>query len=492
MLKINNILIKILDFFLPRINKIIYFDQVLKLRTAIVCLFILVISFGFMGFRTFIFYGGLQIFSILSFIFIVFCIILLWFLKKDKYITLVFTITLFLFISLNLMFMYHNSSGMENGLLWTFVIIITSIFLLGPIKGTIISAISVSSASYFYWLDQSGYPFPHFSILRNETAVLLTFVIFLSIITAILTWLYELGRNHSASLEKLKKERYKKLYQRKSNTEKLLEKAYMEMHHINDDLERRVKIETQKALDKEMYLNQQSKLAAMGEMLQAIAHQWRQPLNSLAIAIQDILEAQDAGSLDRKYLSKFVDSSMESIRHMSETIDDFRNFLKPSKEMVLFDIIKSTKDAIRISLAQIDEHHIKIVFNEPSERDQPVLVFGAPGEFTQVILNLINNSKDAIEDYRRTSNLPNYPGKILINAEKGETVKIIFEDNGGGIPAKILDRVFEPYFTTKDPTVGTGIGLYMSKQIVETSMSGWIFVSNSEQGAKFTMIFSKH
>ena len=489
MLKKNNRLLLILDYFLPRINKIIYFDQILKFRTAIICLVILMISNLFLGFRTYIFYDRMQIFTVLSFFSVFLSILPLWLIKKNKYISTAFAIVLLQFMTLNLEFMYHNSSGMETGLLWTFIIIIVSIFLLGPLRGSLMSLLSLASASCLYWLDNSGHPFPHFSTLENDAMTLLTFVIFLSFITAILTWLYELGRNRSAKLEELKKERYKKLYQRKSNTENLLAKAYLEMHNINLDLERRVKMETQKALEKEMFIIQQGKLAAMGEMLQAIAHQWRQPLNSLAIAIQDILEAHDAGALNRTYISNFVNSSMGNVRHMSNTIDDFRNFINPSKEKILFDIINSIKDAIRISSAQINVHHITINFIAPPEHDQPVQVLGSPGEFSQVILNLINNSKDAIEEYRLKKNQLEYPGKIRILIEKGETVKIMFEDNGGGIPTEIMDRIFEPYFTTKDPTVGSGIGLYMSKQIIETGMSGWIFASNAEEGAKFTIIF---
>ena len=234
------------------------------------------------------------------------------------------------------------------------------------------------------------------------------------------------------------------------------------------DLEIQIDNAIKENREKEKLLQTQSKLAAMGEMIGAIAHQWRQPLNVLGLNTQLLIEDYLDGKIDEKYLENYEEKQMKIINFMSKTIDDFRNFFKVDKEKEKFSIKKAIEDVIEIVSAQLKNHNIEVILN-----GNDFEINGYPSEFKQVILNVINNAKDAI----LANNIQN--GKIIITLKEKY---ISIEDNAGGIPDEIKNRIFEPYFTTKEN--GTGIGLYMSKQIIN-QMGGDIEVTNTKQGAKF-------
>jgi len=222
-------------------------------------------------------------------------------------------------------------------------------------------------------------------------------------------------------------------------------------------------------------LQQQSKMAAMGEMMGAIAHQWRQPLNELGIRIQNIKYKYKSGDLDENYINDFVDKNKKTIMFMSNTIDDFRSFFRVDKEKKDFKVKEATLSVIDMQLAQLKNYDIKI-----NVTGDEFLYNGFQTEYQQVVLNLINNAKDAIIENKIDSPKIN----IVIRDNK-----ITLEDNAGGIDKCILDRIFEPYFTTKEQGKGTGIGLYMSKMIIEKNMGAKIDVKNTKHGAMFTIEF---
>lgn len=257
----------------------------------------------------------------------------------------------------------------------------------------------------------------------------------------------------------------------------MLDKLYgMDM----DVTEQTLLLEKQK--ESERLLLQQSKMAAMGEMIGAIAHQWRQPLNALGIMVQDVKEAYRYKILDGEYINRTVSDAMEQINFMSRTIDDFRNFFKPDSSMGGFDLKLALQSAISIVSAQLNSHDIEV---ELELEDGLPQVLGYKNEFAQVILNIVNNAKDAIIESGRQD------GTVRIKArQNGKAVAISIMDNGGGIPMEIYDRIFEPYFTTKEQGKGTGIGLYMSKTIIEEHMKGEIKASNTSDGAIFTILLS--
>lgn len=233
-------------------------------------------------------------------------------------------------------------------------------------------------------------------------------------------------------------------------------------------------IEYQKAM-----LFQQSKLAAMGEMIDNIAHQWRQPLNTLGVIVQDSQYAYRSGKLDQHYLQSMTTESMEQIEFMSQTIEDFRNFVKPDQKNTPFGLNESVQQSVQLLSGMLESHHIAINV-EYSERELDV--YGSTGEFKQVIINLLNNARDALIEKN-----PHNPA-ILIRILGDDTYgAVTIQDNGGGIAPEVIERIFEPYFTTKEEGKGSGIGLYMSYAIIRTKMGGMIEVSNVENGTLFTL-----
>ena len=280
-----------------------------------------------------------------------------------------------------------------------------------------------------------------------------------------------------------------------------LERSRRKLEELNENLETRIEQETGLRLEKERLLIQQSRMAAMGEMIGAIAHQWRQPLNSVAAVIQDLGDAQDFGVLDKTYLDRGVETAMQQINFMSKTIDDFRNFFQPEKGRRLFDVKLAAAEVLKMLEPQFAAHGISCrisclvhgtsftEFSVPLQSCGEMGLLGYENEMKQVYLNLLLNAKDAILERRaKRHSHPEERGHIELEfARQGEKILIRISDNGGGIPEGILERIFEPYFTTKEQGQGTGIGLYMSKMIIEGSMGGRISARNSDAGAQFSI-----
>jgi PAS domain S-box-containing protein len=256
--------------------------------------------------------------------------------------------------------------------------------------------------------------------------------------------------------------------------EEIMERAQAEKSLSVETAERLLALEALR--EKEQMLIQQSRLAAMGEMIGNIAHQWRQPLNLLGLMNQKLLMYYDMGEFDRNFLAENVENSMKLIHHMSKTIDDFRNFFKPDKEKSKFKVQETITDTLTLLEGSLYNPPIKV---EIVANDDPV-INGYANEFAQVILNLIVNAKDVftereIKDAKLT---------ITVSGANGCAV-VTVADNAGGVPEAIIDKIFEPYFTTKGPQGGTGVGLFMSKTIIEKNMGGKLAVCNNDQGAEF-------
>jgi len=255
----------------------------------------------------------------------------------------------------------------------------------------------------------------------------------------------------------------------------ILEKT-KELEKLNNSLEHRIKEEVEKNREKDRQMIQQSKMASMGEMIGAIAHQWRQPLNTISMSIQNLKYDYKEDKLkDEKYIKEFIEDNNRTILFMSKTIDDFRNFFKLDKDKKEFDIFQATQNVIDMILGDIKSNNININLSGNSFE-----LMGVESEYQQVIINIINNAKDALIE----NEIQN--PKIDIRISKN---KITIEDNAGGIPKDIIGRVFEPYFTTKEHGKGTGIGLYMSKMIIDGNMGGVLSVNNIRDSAIFTIRF---
>ncbi|MRR38377.1 HAMP domain-containing sensor histidine kinase, partial [bacterium] len=199
--------------------------------------------------------------------------------------------------------------------------------------------------------------------------------------------------------------------------------------------------------NKERLLILQSRQAAMGEMIGNIAHQWRQPLNLLALIIQSLPESSERGGLSDEHLKRCSEKSMQVITHMSQTIDDFRNFFRPDKEKEPFRVRDAVSRAVSIIEGSFASSAIKI---ETQAAGDPV-INGYPNEFSQVLINILLNARDALDERK----VDNPRVTITIDTNGGKSV-VVIADNGGGIPEEIMDKIFEPYFTTRGPDRGTG------------------------------------
>ena len=235
-------------------------------------------------------------------------------------------------------------------------------------------------------------------------------------------------------------------------------------------------------IQQKQFLIQQNKLAEMGDMIAAIAHQWNEPLVELSALVQDIETSYLLDELEDKDVKEFVNDSMIQIKYMSKTLNDFRNFLKPSTTKQLFSIKKCMDEIIEIIGKQIFYSNI-ILEIEYIKKDREILIYGYENEFKQVLLNIINNAKNKLVEKNENSN---DKGNIKINIDKDEfNTKIQIIDDGGKIDEGIINSIFEPYFTTK--VDGTGLGLYMAKVIIEDKMNGSISVKNENQNVVFTI-----
>ena len=255
------------------------------------------------------------------------------------------------------------------------------------------------------------------------------------------------------------------------------------VEEINRNLKQRVEKDIEIIRKKDSILIQQSRQAAMGEMIGNIAHQWRQPLNALGLTVQKIKMLYDEDMLTNENLSKSVDKSNMLINKMSTTIDDFRNFFKTDKLKKEFNIKKAIYEVLNLLDGSLKNKNIII---DTSNIDENIMLLGYKNELEQVLLNIINNAKDALVEY----NIKNPKIDIEVSEEKGN-INIKIYDNAGGIPKDIISKIFEPYFTTKEQGKGTGIGLYMSKMIIENNMDGELSVENSEDGVVFTIQLNK-
>ena len=228
---------------------------------------------------------------------------------------------------------------------------------------------------------------------------------------------------------------------------------------------------------KDMMLRQQSKMAAMGEMMDAVAHQWKQPLNSLSMMNDMLLDDFKQGSVDEAYIQEVTELTHMQIAHMINTLNEFRTFFRPSKDAQDFSVAECMES---VQILMKDEL-LKNTITVDVDIQEDITLHGQINEFKHLFLNLISNTIDAFNE-KEVQNRT-----IVIRTYKNENHGFIeFEDNAGGIPPAVIGSIFKPNVTTKVDGKGTGIGLYMSSQIVQKH-SGSIAVKNINNGAMFTI-----
>lgn len=252
-----------------------------------------------------------------------------------------------------------------------------------------------------------------------------------------------------------------------------------QLKELNQTLEQRVKSEIEKNKQKQKILFWQSRMASLGQMLANIAHQWRQPLTELNLALFNVKKSASNQEFDE--LEKYYKDSKEIIANMSQTIDDFSNFFNPNKEKQKFNLKNSIDESLNITRKLIQKENINI-----KKEYIDLEVFGVSNEFSQVIINFLQNSAHAFNK----KNIENKEIVITIKQvtiESQEFAQVTFSDNARGVDENTLDKIFEPYFTTKHQSNGTGLGLFMSKLIIEKSLNGTMFAKNSNKGLLFTI-----
>jgi signal transduction histidine kinase len=250
---------------------------------------------------------------------------------------------------------------------------------------------------------------------------------------------------------------------------------------LNNDLEFKIEEELEKNRQKDLLLFEQAKLAAMGDMIGNIAHQWRQPLNIISMLFQKVEYMHSKGSLDSENINTIINQAIDTITHMSQTIDDFRGHFEPNKEKSNYNLSSTITNIVTLIEPSFNLSSIYIEIFIPDN----IKLYGFENDLKQVLLNILNNAKDAILSNKIID------GKIILKAKiinDDKDILLEIEDNGGGISEEHINKVFEPYFTTKHKSQGTGIGLYMSKRIIEERLNGTIAAYSKNQNSSFTIL----
>jgi len=252
------------------------------------------------------------------------------------------------------------------------------------------------------------------------------------------------------------------------------------MQEALEEINRTLEVSIIKAVDemrlKDQVMIQQNSLAGMGEMINNISHQWRQPLNVISLVIQSVQLRYGSGTSTSEEMNSDIQNVMENIMHMSQTIEDFRNFLKQDKVKQEFFISDAVNHALSLVSASLEYHNFKV---EIKTKDNAT-VMGYQNEYSQVLLNIISNTCDACVEHSVSN-----PRILICIAQENEHSVLYIRDNCGGIPDDIKSKIFDPYFTTHGPDKGTGIGLYMSKMIIEQNMNGQLTACNIDGGVEF-------
>ncbi|WP_299549830.1 HAMP domain-containing sensor histidine kinase [uncultured Helicobacter sp.] len=271
--------------------------------------------------------------------------------------------------------------------------------------------------------------------------------------------------------------------------EQKVQEKTQELQNLNNSLQENINKEVLESRKKDQIMYQQARLASMGEMIGNIAHQWRQPLNALMLLIQTFKVKSQNGKLTKEFIELQVEDGLKIAKRMSQTIEDFRNFFNSASEKEPFNLKENIYDSISLVDTFLKQNEIEILVDCAED----IMLCGYKSAFSQVLLNLIKNSEDVLKAREVVSAKIRIVVEVLRESEDKdnpikECVRILFMDNGGGIKLDDIQKVFEPYFTTKHKSVGTGIGLYMSKQIIEKQMQGSIEVRNVRYDDAFNIV----
>ena len=237
-----------------------------------------------------------------------------------------------------------------------------------------------------------------------------------------------------------------------------------------------------KNIEQQHVIAYQNRLAQKGQIFNIVAHQWRQPLNTMSILLERLSKAHQNSKLDEKLFDEIYNQISTTLQHMSTTIDDFSDFFKPDREKREFVLSDTISQTMHLLKPMLKKDGIELV----EDIDESITYIGYPNELSQAIINIINNAKEAFANQNINKK------EISIRLSKSDNIiKIVICDNAGGIDEEILPKIFEPYFSTKGQKNGIGLGLYISKLVIQEHMGGILYAKNCEDGASFIIEFYK-
>ena len=413
--------------------------------------------FGGIGVMIFSVYRSLQgnlTVGIIQFTFGLFLLLGFFMLKRDKKYYKPYSIFIFIlfFFYIHIIFFYVPQNSLN--ILWIISAPVLIFFFLDKEVGTLFLVMLLGFIAYLIYVEYP-YTVPEYITL-----------FFVLTTTSLVMYSYE-------RLKDLERDR---LIEYNRRLERDILKHTKELKELNATLEERIKKEVAKQTEQEQMLLRQSRMASMGQMIDAIAHQWRQPLMNIN-AILMILDRELEGKNNRKLMQEKVMEIFSITAHMSRTIDDFRNLLKSDRDRQKFILCDVVEDVLKLIKSNLKGIEINKNF------DNSVQAEVCRSELSQVLIIILSNASDIfkIRDIKSR--------KIDITIKEINEKSIIsIGDNAGGIAKELIDKIFDPYFTTKKQTGGTGLGLYVAKIIIEHNMNGKILVRNSNGGTKFTIV----
>jgi len=445
----------------------VFSSQEWILRYKVMSLLIMSFLIGILifCFSVYRFSQGLYVLAFTEFAFSIFLLFAFILLKKNKNYYMVFAKIFFVFVYILLILIFLYTPQNATRFHWIPITLVLIFFLLDTKGGLFFLAIFLC---FIFYLILTGYPY---SVVEY-----ITWITSLSALGLVMYFYERIKENEKLTFLKYTSE----LQAEVDKKTKHLAKNNQKLQLLNEELEERVQEEVTQRLEQEKMLLRQCRMANMGEMIDAIAHQWRQPLMN----INAILMNLDILTEDKKNNREILESSVQDIAsitsHMSQTIEDFRALYQVEKQKHFFLLKPLIEDVLALMKNNLQGIHIRI------EESHTISIYSYKSEFTQVMITLLSN---AVEAFNTRNISDKYITIDLYQTEEFTYINV--KDNAGGIVDMDIDKIFDPYVTTKKQKGGTGLGLYITQIIIEHNMQGKITVSNTGEGASFLIEIPK-
>ena len=449
---------KFYNYFIPRID----FNEkewILKYQITALLLLSFCFGLGMLPFSIVRFGEGNYVVSISQLFMSIVLLYGFWRLQHDKEFYHIYSIIFFILFFLYIITIFFNVPQNSLNILWIIAAPILIFFFLNKSGGIVMFILVVF---FILYLILSKYPY---NIAEYVTLI----GAFLT--TTFIMYIYEF----------VKESEKKRILNYNIQLKKEVEKKTKQYKLLNNHLQERIAKEVVKQIEQEQMLLIQCRMASMGQMMAAIAHQWRQPLMNINAILLNIDHAIQNQPINQNYLNTRVDEIASITTHMSQTIEDFRHLLTPKQEKSSFLLHESILEVLELL-----KNNLKSINIQFDHDKTPLLLHGYKSEMIQVLIILFSNAIEIL----KIRNIKDKKIKITLNSNETD-IYIVIEDNAKGIKDDILDKIFDPYFTTKEQTGGTGLGLYIAKIIIEHNFGGKLSVQNTSDGAQFSITVSK-